>query len=294
MLPLLRLLALVTFGVAFLNGQAVTVNAKRLSESSGVTRSLRYGDLYWTHNDSGNPAEIFAFTLTGALVGAWKVTGAFNDDWEDIGVGPGPKAKQSYLYIGDIGDNGRRRKTIQVYRVPEPSRQRKPDSSASLKTEPAVRLDFVYPDQPHDAEALLVHPHTGDLYVVTKTRGGELPAVYKAAAPNSATADPRPLRKVAELNLPDNDTLGAFLGRITGGAISPDGKRVILCGYSGGYEATLPADAPSFDSIFAGPWNLVELPKRPQGESITYTATGKSLVMTSEGKPMPVFVLAIK
>src|SRR2546429_179177 len=36
----------------------------------------------------------------------------------------------------------------------------------------AAELTFVYPDGPHDAEALLVDPVSGEIFIVTKALGG--------------------------------------------------------------------------------------------------------------------------
>jgi hypothetical protein len=43
---------------------------------------------------------------------------------------------------------------------------------ATAVTEPAVRYDLQYEDGPHDAEALLIHPKTGHLFIVTKSLAG--------------------------------------------------------------------------------------------------------------------------
>ena len=52
------------------------------------------------------------------------------------------------LYVGDIGDNDSKRKTIRVYYFDDP----KPDD----ETRTYKAWDFRYPDGPHDAETLLV------------------------------------------------------------------------------------------------------------------------------------------
>ena len=281
---MLRLAVLLSWSLLAASAEEkVAVRHPNLRESSGVTRSGRSASLYWTHNDSGNGPQLFAFDLTGKLIGIWNVTGAENRDWEDIGIGPGPRAGQPYLYIADIGDNGRHRAKISVYRVLEP---RDASAETANSTEPATRLDFTYPDGPHDAEALFVHPKSGAIYVVTKTRKAEKPGVYKAAAPHKPGAD-RALIRIGELNLPGDDPVGGMFGRVTGAAISPGGDRVALCGYSGGYEALAPQGKP-FDGIFAAEWRPVDLGKRAQGEGVTYASDGRTLVLTSEGSPMMV------
>ena len=57
---------------------------------------------------------------SGATLALYDLDGAKANDWEDIAIGPGPVAGQSYLYVGDIGDNSTSRSHIDVYRVAEP------------------------------------------------------------------------------------------------------------------------------------------------------------------------------
>jgi hypothetical protein len=86
-----------------------------------------------------------------------------------------------FLYIGDIGDNERgRKKRIYVYQSQRTAVSDADKSSSRknpLTTESAEAIKFEYPGFAHDAETLLVHPQTGDIYVLTKRlerRGGRL------------------------------------------------------------------------------------------------------------------------
>lgn len=254
-----------------------------INESSGLVASRTTPGLYWTHNDSGDGPYIYALDERGARRGTWRVTGASARDWEDIAAGPGPQAGVSYLYIGDIGDNEGRREDITVYRVKEPAI--KPTDSSSNKLKPLVTdnaevIRFHYPDGAHDAEALLVHPMTGDLYIVSKISFGN-PVVYKATAPLNTSA-PTTLKRIAELNVPS-----LFGGMITGGDISPDGLRLALCDYVDGYELVLTDARSPFDNIWKQSLKPVDLGKRKQGESIAYRLDGRALLASSEGQHQP-------
>jgi hypothetical protein len=253
-----------------------------VNESSGIAASRRSRDLFWTHNDSGDGPFIYAFDRKGRQRGTWRVAFASARDWEDIAVGPGPDPKRSYIYVGDIGDNGRQRNEIIVYRVVEPQTSAGDISSSKknpLATEQARPIRLAYPDGKHNAEALLVHPKTGALYIVTKNFGSSC-GVYKAPAKLSATINT--LVRVGEVSIPT--ILG---GAITGGDISPDGLKVILCDYLAGYEIALPADHTDFDLVWRLPLTRVELGSRRQGEAVCYSADGSSLLVTSEGLPCP-------
>lgn len=254
-----------------------------IDESSGIVASHANPGMYWTHNDSGDGPFIYAFDGRGGRRGVWRVTGASARDWEGIAWGPGPKRDINYLYIGDIGDNDERHSEVVIYRVPEPV-VRESDAiskkSKPLATEASEAIRLRYPDGKHDSEALLVHPTTGTIYLLTKTPFAN-PIVYEATAPFDAT-DVSTLVRVGEINVPS-----LFGGIITGGDISPDGRRVALCDYIQGYEIVLPNSRAPFDRIWKLPLTVVRLGRREQGEAIGYRLDGKALLATSEGLPAP-------
>lgn len=255
-----------------------------INESSGIVASRLNPDLFWTHNDSGDGPFLYAFDRQGKKRGIWRVTGATARDWEDIALGPGPQPNRPYIYVGDIGDNGTGRRQITIYRVAEPAIV--PADADSTKTSPrqtdtAEAIRLMYPDGSHDAEALMIHPVTGDLYIVTKMRGS-IAGVYKLPAPFSASTV-HPLTRIGEVRVPT-----VFGGLITGGDISPDGRRVALCDYTNAYEMSLPNSSRSpFDGIWNQPLMSIELGPRQQGEAICYSLDGASLLATSEKRPTP-------
>jgi hypothetical protein len=280
-LILFSILWSVTYGQP---AKLATIKDKSISESSGLVASRTTPGAYWTHNDSGDGPFIYAFDTRGDAFGTFRVNGAEARDWEDIAAGPGPQPNRSYLYIGDIGDNDAVRPEVIVYRVAEPSLStstRKFTKSRPGSTEPAEAIRLKYPDGKHDAEALLVHPRTGNLYIVTKVLIAN-PVVYEAVAPLTVGRSIT-MRRVGEPRVPS-----LFGGAITGGSISPDGRRVALCDYFSGYELELPAGISNFDDIWKQRMTSFDLGKRKQGESITYRLDGKALLATSEGKQSPV------
>ncbi|MEK6405379.1 MAG: hypothetical protein AABN34_00305 [Acidobacteriota bacterium] len=258
-------------------------------ESSGIGSSKLNTGVFWTHNDSGDGPFLYAFDQQGKNRGVWRVAGASAVDWEDMAMGPGPIQGQSYIYAGDIGDNSKDRDEILVYRVAEPSIASS-DSSSTTKsprnTDAADVIRLRYPDGKHNAETLLVHPSTGDLYIITKLRGAAA-GVYKLKAPFS-NSGPSTLVRIGEVQFPNS-----LKGLITGGDISPDGKRVILCDYLGGCELVLPAtQGIAFDEIWKQPLMQVNVGARKQGEAICYRADGLALMATSEGLPCPLIETA--
>ncbi|HEX8354798.1 MAG TPA: hypothetical protein VF611_17965 [Pyrinomonadaceae bacterium] len=268
-----------------------TLAVRGVRESSGVVASRRNPGLFWTHNDSGDGPFVYAFDRGGRARGTWRVSGAQARDWEDIAAGPGPARGETYLYVGDVGDNDRKRESVVVYRFPEPQAGAGGEddpaagADAARDTQPAEAIRLKYPDGAHNAEALLVHPRTGDLYVVTKAARSA--AVYKLAAPFDA-GQVHTLARVAVLHGPD------FFGTlVTGGDVSPDGTRVALCDYAQGYELTLPEGAKGFDDVWAQRPSAVPLGLRIQGEAVAYRLDGAALLATSEKSPTPLIEVVL-
>src|SRR5450631_400981 len=188
----------------------------QISESSGLGTSS-YGDgIVYTHNDSGDTARFFAVNSSGATVAIYTLKGAAAHDWEDMETGTDASGKP-VLYFGDIGVNAVKPTEIDVYQVPEP---RGPSANV-----PWIRYRFAYPDGPHNAETLMVDPHTHRIFIASKAAIGdgllyEAPAVLSTTAIN-LLAVVTPQRTVPMLT--------------TAGDISPDGKLMVLLTYFSAY-----------------------------------------------------------
>ena len=260
-----------------------TIKNSSITESSGLVASRSTPGAYWTHNDSGDGPFIYAFNTRGDSLGVFRINGARANDWEDISIGPGPDRSKSYLYIGDIGDNSAARSEIVVYRVAEPAlsaETAKFTKARPGKTDAAEVIRLRYPDGKFDAETLLVHPVNGNIYIVTKVPLVD-PVVYEAAAPVSP-GKVITMRRIGEVRVPS-----LFGGVLTGGSISPDGRRVAFCDYFQGYELLLPVKSSDFNDIWKQRMTGFDLGKRKQGEAIAYRADGKALLATSEGLHSP-------
>lgn len=264
------------------------IEADDIKESSGLTAS-DCQDVLWTHNDAGHDAYIFAMSIEGKHLGTWRVENARNVDWESIASLKDPTGK-CFLIIGDVGDNDEARPELEIYRVPEPTisaETSRSNAANPLRTDPAQSMKFTYPSGSNNAETILVHPHTGDIYVVTKKKSGPA-GVYKIKPAFGAAAAVKS-EKIADVSVPSKRE-----GQFTGGSISPDGKRVMLCDLKGGYEFVLPDGPASPDSIWAQKPRIVDLGDRKQGEGVAYGRDGLSVYASSEKKNSPLFVIKRK
>lgn len=133
-----------------------------LAETSGLAASRSHEGVFWTHNDSGGEAAVYAIDSTGTVIGAVHVRAAVNRDWEDIARAPcSPDGDGDCLFIAETGDNNERYPHVAVFRFPEP------DPGDSM-TAPADRFRFRYPDGPRDAEAIFVT--AAGIHIVNKGR----------------------------------------------------------------------------------------------------------------------------
>lgn len=250
------------------------IESREVNESSGLAASRCQENVFWTHNDSGHKSEIFALDATGKNLGKWMVSGAKSDDWEDIALFRDARG-ECFLYIGDIGNNSRKRGELTIYRVKEPN-----VSEKIFITETAEAIKVTYPEFRHDAETLMIHPVSGDIYILSKRMSGAA-AVYKLKSGYDLMKT-NTLEKIADFAVPAIPN-----GFLTGGDIAPDGRRVILCDYFNAYEIVLPADAKNFDEIWKEKPKIVRLGTREIGEAVAYAADGKSIYATSENKNSP-------
>jgi hypothetical protein len=263
---------------------------KRINESSGLAASRRTPGVFWTHNDSGGTAELFATDKKGRALATFSVSGAAAVDWEDMAAGGA--GEEARLYVGDIGDNGLNRDDTCVYRLYEP------EVDATLtgqtgKTMLAERFPFKYPDGHHDAETLMVHPTTEELFIVTKEETG-VSGVYKFPAPLTRNRTVT-LEKVGSVRFTNPLRLrGHNVGKLsTAGDIAPDGRRIVIRTYTDAFEWTLPAGGSVGTALAAKP-RPIAVPWLGQYEAICYTLDGRSLLATSEGSPCPLWEVAGK
>ena len=225
-----------------------------LEESSGLAASQLHDGAFWSHPDGGDVAEVMAVDDRGRTVATVRLRGVDPYDPEALAPGSMPDGRPA-LFLGDIGDNRARRPDISVFRFAEPQR---------LVDQTVARTwwQLAYPDGPKDAEALLVDPRDGRIWIATKdVFGGGL---YRAP-PRLRTDRVNALERVGDVP-----------GLVTDGAFLPDG-RFVLRSYTMAY-------------LYDGPNRLSSrslLPDQPQGESLA--VDGDRLLVGSEGRKSAVY-----
>lgn len=263
----------------------------RVTEASGIAASHNNAGIFWTHNDSGNAAELYAFTLDGTIVTSFSIGNATNIDFEDMALGPCPPQVSSTpcscIYIGDTGDNlaARPRKTVYVF--PEPT-----VGQTETRTADAIALEFSYPADVDgkelrlDAETLIVDPRDGGIYIVSKETSLTRSRVYRFPVVDPNT--PVTLEQVAEISFTYGGSSGKFA---TGGDMASDGSRLVVRTLDHALEFKVdPSLTPAagVKQAFLGAPMILPLPTASQGEAIGYGPDALTLVAISENVPSPI------
>ena len=231
-----------------------------LEESSGLAVSALHDGVLWTHADGGSAAEVRAVDARGETVAVITLAGI--DPYDPEALAPGvDEAGLPALFLGDVGDNLEQRDDVSVFRFTEPSR-------LVDATVDATWFRFTYPDGPHDAETLLVHPRTGRLLIATKDAFGG--GLYRAPL-DPVMTDDGTNRLVRVADVPSLVTDGAYL---------PDGRFALRT-----YGSVFVYDRPG------RPVATATLPLQPQGESLA--VDGDRLLVGSEGLQSAVYAVPV-
>jgi len=248
-----------------------------LTEASGVAASGQYPGRLYTHNDGkAGGGALYALdgnNNSGVVLGVYRLRGdgggggggkrgdsvsgapsvtSRKSDWEDCAVAREPLPPRRWkVFVGDIGNNEGKRRTVTVYRFEEPPPAppgaggddlfidlfdtislEYPEAAAGggdEKDEKDADTDGRYPD----SETLMVDPVRGDIFLITKerekkARGTTRARVYRATYPFRAHAKNR-LELVGRLGFPT--------GELVGGDIAHNGEELLL--KTRGYILTL-------------------------------------------------------
>ncbi|MBN1651200.1 MAG: hypothetical protein JW857_07720 [Bacteroidales bacterium] len=198
-------------------GQEITevVNLEgSINESSGL---IYLNQKLIAHNDSGGEAALYEIdTITGNITRTVVIDNATNVDWEDICF------DDSYIYIGDFGNNLGTRQDLKIYRISIADYNTTTDNHVLAEI-----INFTYKDQDSftsaqfstnfDAEALI--SYNDSLYIFTKNWGDYQSNIYSV----SKSPGTYEITKVDNINAQ---------GLITGATYNSNCKTIMLTGYT--------------------------------------------------------------
>lgn len=255
-----------------------------LIESSGLARSQVTPDRWWTHNDSGSPAVLYALRTDDGTprLQAFTLRRGFNLDWEDLSsfVRDG----RPYLLIADVGDNWAFRGQVSLHWVEEP---RERDAARDLG--PVYTRLFDYPDGPRDVEAVAVEPGTGRVYLISKR--DDPPRIYRLSLDGPAPPAVNRAEALGVLQLPAS-AKGQRRRWITALDFDGSGRRAAVLSLSQVYLYDRRQGEP-WEAAFSRMPQVIALPRLRQAEGLALNAAGDRLGVTSEGRPMPLLQLQL-
>lgn len=241
------------------------ITDSRIRELSGLVASVRFPDVLWANNDSGDANRVFAIDATTCAVRAVvTLAGVGHYDYESISMGR-DSAGEPVIWVGDTGDNRKARSNVKLYRFAEPTTLT--DQTVAVKT-----VTVTWSDAKRDSEAMFVEPIPGGrVFLVSKhSTGGvyELRGNYRETG-TATTGTP----------------IATTLATVTDAAVAPDMSRTIVRNYS--TKASLLTGVPGTDpQVFA-------IPSQPQGEAIAFSADSKYVYVASEGKDQPLYRIPV-
>jgi hypothetical protein len=240
----------------FITPSVVATLPASLNETSGL---VNLDGEIWTHTDNGGETELYQINLsTGNIIRTVEVHESNNIDWEDSAC------DETYVYIGDFGNNDGTRTNLKVYRVSR-------SDIVSSNDVDADKIHFSYSNQTSfepsyhttnfDCEALTCYQDK--LYLFTKNWIDYQTGVYELSK--------EPGTHVAEyLGSLDVNCL------ITGAEMVPALNTLLLTGYneSGGSYTWLLSDF-SGDDFFSGSSTKLIWTMLTQVEGICYAGVNK-------------------
>jgi len=200
------------------------ISCDLINESSGLIKSRTQSNVFWTHNDSGDEARIFALDSLGGPIQTSsdkncpgiRISSATNHDWEDL-----TQDDLGQIIIGDCGNNDNERRDLAFYIFSEP------DPRATHVVAESRRIPFHFPDQTEfppakknfDAEAIFWA--NGKIYVLTKHRSDTFTKLYRLDSQQTNTSNA--LTYLNRIDVRD---------QVTSADASPDGSQLAVLTYS--------------------------------------------------------------
>lgn len=183
-----------------------------VEETSGLVLT---DDALYTHNDNTDVNLYTLDSISGAILEAFSVTGAANQDWEEIAQ------DANYFYIGDFGNNASGNRTnLNILKVNKLSLTEGNPQLETINFSYVNQTDFTTKNNnstDFDCEAMIVS--NDSIYLFTKQWVSKKTNVY--ALPKTAGNYIAKLKASYDVN-----------GLVTGATYLEDKRLVVLCGYS--------------------------------------------------------------
>lgn len=182
----------------------------QIHETSGLILGEKEGKL-WTHNDGGNPAEIYEVDPKGTVLRTLPLSPLVNKDWEDIA-----KDDRGNLYLADVGNNANNRRDLVIYKFHPLT----PERVESIRVRYADQRAFPPAADSLNFDCEAVVWHQNKLYLFSKNRSKTDRMVKMYAVPDTA----------GSYEATPQDSVYSH-AMVTGADVSPDRKTLALLTY---------------------------------------------------------------
>ena len=259
---------------------------REINESSGLVLSHRNENCFWTHNDSGDAPRLFLVHRDGRTIARLKVAGAKALDWEDIAFSTIDGVPR--IIIGDIGGNAFKRDYVTLYILSEPkfqfdvSKPTKPiESVATVETS----VDIYFKGGVTNYEGIAVDHAANEILIFEKSIAGR---IYSVQFPDLTK------KKVeVEAKLIGQSTI-PFASACD---ISADSKSMVVLTYRSGFLFSRSTKKDGIVEDWTDTFNRepieFSLPKMHQPEAVCFSKDSKSIYLTSEFLPTPLYELLL-
>lgn len=251
----------------------------QLKEASGLVASRKNIGYLWSHNDSGDESRIFLFDSYGKGKREFKLQGADNRDWEDMGIVSESDGSVT-LYLADFGDNNAKYSSYALYWCKEPTVDA---NTPTLNVISLVnKLTFTISDGSRDMECLLVDQKTKDIFIVSKRENNK--RLYKISAASIVAGGTAKAEFIRELDFSKplgTDSKLVTAAFITGGSVSPDNSEILIKNYYEIYYWKRKTGESIPDALSRTP-KSVPYKVEYQGESVAFAADGNGYFTISE------------
>lgn len=173
-----------------------------LKETSAIEKTAT-SDILWVIEDAGNKNNLYGLNAKGDIIKDISIDNIQNIDWEDL-----TSDIDGNIYIGDFGNNSKKRKNFAIYKVSKPQNA---ETSANAEV-----ITFKLPTdmKSEDFESFFLYNNT--FYLFSKThKKCKLFKVPNQIGDHEASY-------ISEFKLKGKNT------KVTSADISDDGKIVVL------------------------------------------------------------------
>lgn len=268
--------------------QLALVADKDLEEVSGLAASGLFPDCCWMHNDSGDSARLFLVRFDGSTRAVVRVRDTRPYDWEDLCSFTQDGA--SWLLIGDIGDNARRRGSSGPNALPpcrllllkeQPLPEAKKDQPARAEWTAHAEIEFSFEDGPLDCESLAVDVENQVILLLSKSQPLTC-GLYQLPLSLTSGRRTQVAKRISSVGVPFATAMD----------MAPSGRQLAIVTMLNGMLVTR-LDGETWSQACQRPQQVLNLPPRKQGESVCFSANGDSLLLNSEGVNQPLWKLSL-